>query len=122
MAEKQPAQRLIMLCTSIGFVALLAVSGFDRRFAWSAMSFICAHPDRRDDPCLIWRLLDEERFLATNLSGYIEYQKRSNIVSCRSCGSRGRPVPLRLLQRELHLRVSLFHRALIGGRAPMRSR
>jgi protein-S-isoprenylcysteine O-methyltransferase Ste14 len=27
-------------------------------------------------PFLIWRLLDEERFLAKNLSGYGEYQKR----------------------------------------------
>jgi protein-S-isoprenylcysteine O-methyltransferase Ste14 len=27
-------------------------------------------------PFLIWRLLDEERFLAKNLSGYDEYQKR----------------------------------------------
>jgi protein-S-isoprenylcysteine O-methyltransferase Ste14 len=27
-------------------------------------------------PCLMWRLFNEERFLATNLSGYIEYQKR----------------------------------------------
>jgi protein-S-isoprenylcysteine O-methyltransferase Ste14 len=27
-------------------------------------------------PFLIWRLLDEERFLATNLRGYTEYQKR----------------------------------------------
>jgi protein-S-isoprenylcysteine O-methyltransferase Ste14 len=25
-------------------------------------------------PALIWRLLDEERFLARNLSGYVEYQ------------------------------------------------
>ncbi|HEY2463804.1 MAG TPA: isoprenylcysteine carboxylmethyltransferase family protein [Steroidobacteraceae bacterium] len=25
---------------------------------------------------LIWRLLDEEKFLAANLSGYVEYQKR----------------------------------------------
>jgi protein-S-isoprenylcysteine O-methyltransferase Ste14 len=31
-------------------------------------------------PFLIWRLLDEERFLAQNLTGYIEYQKR---VRCR---------------------------------------
>lgn len=146
MAEKQPAQRFIMLCTSIGFVALLVVSGFDRRFAWSAMSFVWAiaadalvaigfyliflvyrentftsatieiaenqkvistgpyalvrHPMYASAslyllgtplalgsywalipsaamiPCLIWRLYDEERFLATNLSGYIEYQKQ----------------------------------------------
>jgi len=65
MAEKQPAQRLIMLCTSIGFVALLAVSGFDRRSRGppcrsSALILIAAMI-----PCLIWRLLDEERFLAT---------------------------------------------------------
>ena len=44
MAEKQPAQRVIMLCTSIGFVGLLVVSGFDRRFAWSAMPLIVSLP------------------------------------------------------------------------------
>jgi len=27
-------------------------------------------------PALIWRLMDEERFLAKNLSGYTDYQKR----------------------------------------------
>jgi hypothetical protein len=27
-------------------------------------------------PFLIWRLLDEERFLAENLPGYAEYQRR----------------------------------------------
>ena len=27
-------------------------------------------------PFLIWRLLDEERFLARNLSGYVEYQQK----------------------------------------------
>jgi protein-S-isoprenylcysteine O-methyltransferase Ste14 len=27
-------------------------------------------------PALIWRLLDEEKFLAANLPGYIEYQKK----------------------------------------------
>jgi protein-S-isoprenylcysteine O-methyltransferase Ste14 len=146
MAEKQPAQRFIMLCTSIGFIALLVVSAFDRRFGWSAMPFVCAisadvliaiafyliflvyrentftsatieiaenqkvistgpyaivrHPMYASAslyllgtplalgsywalipiaamiPLLIWRLFDEERFLAANLSGYIEYQKR----------------------------------------------
>src|ERR1700730_5002453 len=38
MAEKQPAQKFIMFCASIGFIALLVVPGFDRRFGWSAMS------------------------------------------------------------------------------------
>jgi len=27
-------------------------------------------------PALIWRLLDEEKFLARNLPGYLEYQNR----------------------------------------------
>jgi protein-S-isoprenylcysteine O-methyltransferase Ste14 len=27
-------------------------------------------------PVLIWRLLDEEKFLARNLPGYVEYQSR----------------------------------------------
>jgi protein-S-isoprenylcysteine O-methyltransferase Ste14 len=27
-------------------------------------------------PVLIWRLLDEERFLVRNLAGYAEYQRR----------------------------------------------
>ena len=37
MAEKQPAQKFIMLCTSIGFIALLVVPAFDHRFGWSAV-------------------------------------------------------------------------------------
>src|SRR5262245_48197998 len=36
-AEKRPAQRFIMLCTSIGFIALLVVPAFDHRFGWSAV-------------------------------------------------------------------------------------
>src|SRR5262245_14053226 len=36
-AEKRPAQRLIMLGTSIGFIALLVVPALDRRFGWSAV-------------------------------------------------------------------------------------
>jgi protein-S-isoprenylcysteine O-methyltransferase Ste14 len=27
-------------------------------------------------PFLIWRLIEEERFLAKNLSGYVEYQQK----------------------------------------------
>jgi protein-S-isoprenylcysteine O-methyltransferase Ste14 len=27
-------------------------------------------------PALIWRLLDEERFLARNLPGYVKYQSK----------------------------------------------
>jgi protein-S-isoprenylcysteine O-methyltransferase Ste14 len=36
-AEKRPAQKVIMLCTSIGFVALLVVPGLDHRFGWSTV-------------------------------------------------------------------------------------
>jgi protein-S-isoprenylcysteine O-methyltransferase Ste14 len=146
MAEKRRAQKFIMLCTSIAFMALLVVPAFDRRFGWSIMPLgsvvlgdllvalgfyfiflvyrentftsatievaenqkvistgpyaIVRHPMYASAslyllgtplalgsywafvsiaamiPFLIWRLFDEERFLAKNLSGYDEYQKR----------------------------------------------
>jgi protein-S-isoprenylcysteine O-methyltransferase Ste14 len=37
LAEKRPAQRVIMLFTSIGFIALLVVPALDHRFGWSAV-------------------------------------------------------------------------------------
>jgi protein-S-isoprenylcysteine O-methyltransferase Ste14 len=146
MAEKRRAQKFIMFCTSIGFIALLVVPAFDHRFGWSTMPFgsvVCGdllvalgfyfiflvyrentftsatievaenqkvistgpyavvrHPMYASAvlyllgtplalgsywafvsiaamiPFLIWRLFDEERFLAKNLSGYDGYQKR----------------------------------------------
>jgi protein-S-isoprenylcysteine O-methyltransferase Ste14 len=149
-AEKRPAQKVIMLCTSLAFIALLVVPALDHRFAWStvpcggvvagdvlvAVGFslilvvyrantftsatveifesqkvistgpyaIVRHPMYAGGflyllgtplalgsywglvpfagmlPFLIWRLLDEERFLATHLPGYTDYQKR---VRCR---------------------------------------
>jgi protein-S-isoprenylcysteine O-methyltransferase Ste14 len=36
-AERKPAQKVIMLFTSIGFIALLVVPALDRRFDWSAV-------------------------------------------------------------------------------------
>jgi protein-S-isoprenylcysteine O-methyltransferase Ste14 len=145
-AEKEPAQRRIMVITSIGFIALIVVPGLDRRFGWSMMpplialggdvlillgfagihrvfrenSFTSATIELASDqrvissgpyavvrhpmyaaalmmlsgisialgswwgllviavilPTLIWRLLDEERFLAMNLRGYREYQDK----------------------------------------------
>jgi protein-S-isoprenylcysteine O-methyltransferase Ste14 len=144
-AEKRPVQRLIMLCISIGFIALLVVPAFDHRFGWSAVPLdgvlagellvaigfyliyrvyrentftsatievienqavistgpyaIVRHPMYASAslylfgtplalgsywgfvpiaamlPFLMWRLLDEERFLARNLRGYAEYQR-----------------------------------------------
>jgi len=145
-AEKRPAQKLIMVFTSIGFIALLVVPALDHRFGWStvplaavvagdvlvAIGFafivrvyrentftaatiqiaenqtvistgpyaIVRHPMYASGllyffgtplalgsywgfvplaatlPFLIWRLLDEERFLARNLPGYAEYLRR----------------------------------------------
>ncbi|MBN9490052.1 MAG: isoprenylcysteine carboxylmethyltransferase family protein [Alphaproteobacteria bacterium] len=37
LAEKEIAQKIIMLFASIGFVALLAVPALDRRFSWSQL-------------------------------------------------------------------------------------
>jgi protein-S-isoprenylcysteine O-methyltransferase Ste14 len=36
-AEKLPVQKFIMLCTSIGFIALLIVPALDHRYRWSVM-------------------------------------------------------------------------------------
>jgi len=36
-AEKRPAQKCIMLCTSVGFIALLVMPAFDHRCGWSAV-------------------------------------------------------------------------------------
>jgi protein-S-isoprenylcysteine O-methyltransferase Ste14 len=145
-AERQPAQRLIMLCTSIGFIALLVVPALDFRCGWSAVPLggvvvgdvlvvigfygisrvyrentftsatievakdqqviatgpyaIVRHPMYASGalyllgtplalgsywglvvlgamlPFLLWRLVDEERFLVQNLPGYTAYQQR----------------------------------------------
>jgi len=145
-AETRVAQRIIMLFTSLGFVALLVVPALDYRLGWSrvpaqvevcglvliAASFyaislvyrentftaatiqvepgqtvvstgpyaVVRHPMYAGSvpmflgtplalgsywgllvfvvitPFLIWRLLDEERFLARNLPGYADYQRR----------------------------------------------
>jgi protein-S-isoprenylcysteine O-methyltransferase Ste14 len=39
-AEKRPVQKLIMLCTSIGYLALLAVPALDVRFGWSDVPLV----------------------------------------------------------------------------------
>ena len=146
LAEKEPAQRIIMSITSIGFIALIVVPALDHRFGWShlpdyaviagnlllllgwlgiyfvfrensfASSTIESAADQRVIssgpyarvrhpmyaaalvmllgispalgswwgmlivvallPALIWRMIDEERFLAQNLPGYAEYRDR----------------------------------------------
>jgi protein-S-isoprenylcysteine O-methyltransferase Ste14 len=145
-AEREPAQKVIMSITSVGFIVLLVLPGLDHRFGWSNMpaavaiagnvlmllgwvgifrvfrenSFtsstielavdqrvistgpyaIVRHPMYATAllmlagipialgswwgalvvilllPALIWRLLDEERFLGRNLPGYVAYQGR----------------------------------------------
>jgi protein-S-isoprenylcysteine O-methyltransferase Ste14 len=145
-AEKRPAQKIIMFCTSLGFIALLVVPALDHRFTWSTVPFyivlvgdtlvavgfylisvvykentftsatievaadqrvistgpyaIVRHPMYASAvlyligtplalgsywgfvplagmvPFLIWRLIDEEKFLSRNLPGYADYQSK----------------------------------------------
>jgi protein-S-isoprenylcysteine O-methyltransferase Ste14 len=144
-AEKEPTQKVIMLCVSLAFICLVVVPSLDHRFAWSHMqsymalagdalimlgwlaifrvfkenSFASATIELAPDqkvistgpyalvrhpmyagalvmllgiplalgswwgllvivammPALIWRLSDEEKFLARSLPGYVGYQK-----------------------------------------------
>ena len=145
-AEKEPTQKIIMVFALLGFIALLVVPAFDRRFMWSPVSpyvsvigdllvalgfwlvyfvirensyaastiqvaegqtvistgpyAVVRHPMYAGVlplligtplalgswwgfftlilfmPALIWRLLDEERFLHKNLPGYTEYTRK----------------------------------------------
>lgn len=145
-AEERPSQKIIMTVASLGFVGLLLIPAFDRRFGWSQVSPVVAlagnalvllggygvwrvfrensftsarielAPDQRvistgpyghvrhpmyatallmmagiplalGSPCgllalaamapaLIWRILDEETFLAGNLPGYAAYKQK----------------------------------------------
>jgi protein-S-isoprenylcysteine O-methyltransferase Ste14 len=145
-AEKEPAQKLIMSATSLGFIGLLVLPAIDHRLGWSGLpgwaviagdvimllgwlgiffvfrenSFASATIESAADqpvissgpyawvrhpmyaaalvlllgiplalgsiwgvlivlalvPVLIWRLMDEERFLVDHLPGYREYQGR----------------------------------------------
>ena len=145
-AEKEPAQRIIMSVTSIGFIVLLVLPAIDHRLHWSELSpfavlagdalvligwlgiffvfrensFSSATIELSADqrvistgpyawvrhpmyataifmlvgipialgswwgllaiaamlPVLIWRLIDEERFLVRNLPGYTNYQNQ----------------------------------------------
>jgi protein-S-isoprenylcysteine O-methyltransferase Ste14 len=145
-AEKENPQKIIVLFTSIGFIALLSVPGLDNRFGWSTTPPVVAilgdvlvlagfyivflvykentfasakieiaadqkviatgpyalvrHPMYAGglslmigtplalgsywgllalvpmSPFLVWRILDEEQFLAINLPGYAEYRAK----------------------------------------------
>jgi protein-S-isoprenylcysteine O-methyltransferase Ste14 len=91
LAEKRPVQKFIMMCTSIGFIALLVVPSLDHRFGWSTVPLggvVAGDALVAIGFCLIWRLFDEERFLAESPPGYSEYQSGSGIVLCHSYGSR----------------------------------
>src|SRR5260370_12206613 len=144
-AEKQPAQKIIMLFASVAFIGLSLVPALDRRFGWSHMapalslagdvlvalgwlgiffvfrenSFTSATIELAPDqkvvssgpyalvrhpmyaaafvmlqgapialgswwgvlgllvivPALVWRIVDEEKFLAGNLPPYVSYRE-----------------------------------------------
>jgi protein-S-isoprenylcysteine O-methyltransferase Ste14 len=145
-AEKEPAQKIIMVLAMLGFIAMLVFPALDHRFGWSSVSAsvsllgdalialgflfiffvfrensygastiqiaegqtvistgpyaLVRHPMYAGAlvmsvgiplalgswwglfvlllllPVLIWRLLDEERFLRQNLPGYTDYQTK----------------------------------------------
>ena len=145
-AEKEPAQKIIMLLVSVGFIALIILPALDHRFGWSHMSASTAlagdalvllgwlgiffvfktntyaaatiqlapgqkiistgpyafvrHPMYAGGllmligmpialgswwgllviaammPVLMWRLLEEEKFLSRNLAGYAAYKHK----------------------------------------------
>ena len=147
VAEKEPAQKIIMVLVSLGFIGLLVLPALDHRLAWSHIppyaalagnglvglgwlviffvfkenTFTSATIELAPDqkvistgpyafvrhpmyagglimllgipialgswwallvivammPALIWRLFDEERFLARNLPGYAEYMRKA---------------------------------------------
>lgn len=146
IAEKRPAQRVIMLGASLGYISMLVIPALDARYNWSSVPVwavvigdvlfvvgfllvgyvyrantytsatievhkgqhvistgpyaIVRHPMYASSlvyllgtplglgsywgylglvvmaPFLVWRLLDEERLLASELGGYAEYQAR----------------------------------------------
>jgi len=87
VAEKEPTQKIVTSFASLGFIGLIALPVLDHRW----------HADRPRFvvglliivamlPALIWRLIDEERFLARNLSGYVEYQDRVRYLLIWSVG------------------------------------
>jgi protein-S-isoprenylcysteine O-methyltransferase Ste14 len=67
-AEKRPAQKLIMLFTSIGFVALLVVPAVDHRLGWSAVPLGVS---------LIFRVYRENTFT----SATIELAENQTVIS-----------------------------------------
>jgi protein-S-isoprenylcysteine O-methyltransferase Ste14 len=145
-AEERPAQKIIMTIASLGFIGLLVIPAFDRRFGWSQApplvslagnalvllggwgvwrvfrenSFTSARIELAADqrvistgpyarvrhpmyaaalvmmmgiplalgspwgllallammPALIWRMVDEEKFLAAGLPGYAAYKQK----------------------------------------------
>jgi protein-S-isoprenylcysteine O-methyltransferase Ste14 len=145
-AEKEPAQKIIMVFATLGFIVMLVFPALDHRFGWSAvpgsvsmlgdtliaLGFLFTFFVLRENtysastiqiaegqtvistgpyalvrhpmyagalvmligiplalgswwglfalplilPVLIWRLIDEERFLRENLSGYADYQTK----------------------------------------------
>lgn len=146
LAEKQTSQRIIKFLTSIGFIGVILIPAFDRRFSWSQLpasvalagdalvalgwlaiffvfrenSFTSAaialapgqkvistgpyalvrHPMYAGSfvmlvgsamalgswhgvlvvvaliPVRVWRIIDEEKFLARHLPGYVAYQEK----------------------------------------------
>jgi len=75
--ETRPVQKLIMLGTSLGFIALMVVSALFLGTPLALGAYWGLVVIAAMVPLLIWRLLDEERFLSRNLPGYAEYGQQA---------------------------------------------
>ena len=90
-AEKQRSQQIIQSLASLFFIGSFIVPGLDFRFHWSHIPTIISLASDGFVALGSWvalpfalavilvvvaRLLDEEKFLRENLSGYQEYQQK----------------------------------------------
>jgi hypothetical protein len=102
-AENRPAQKLIMLCTSIGFIALLVVPAFDHPFGWSAVPLggvVAGDVLVAFGFCLIGLVYRENTFTSATID-VVENQKvvstgltRSFAIRCLCAGTRQSPDPV----------------------------
>jgi hypothetical protein len=90
-AEKRPTQKFIMLCTSLGFIALLVVSAVDYRFRWTAVPLggvVIGDVLVAIGFYLISLVYRENTYTCPATPNT---NNRSGIALCRSCGSSARP-------------------------------
>ena len=97
-AERRPVQRLIMLCTSIGFIALLVVPALGFRFGWSSVPLpgvLAGDALVLTGFCLIFRVYRENTFS----SAIIEVGEGQRVISTG---------PYALVRHPMYASASLY--------------